>query len=742
MLHTIESWSTQQLAEFLAVVSGLPDRTAAIRGGVERAAEALDAEVAALVDGGGVLASIGFPAGKLPERALRAAANGEDREVEFEGVGRCEVITAPLGPDDEGVLAVARSGGDEFTQEESDLLRGMGRVLALSLQSHHLVESLRERQALLERLSVLQRSIASRADLDEVFEAIVEGAHELLGDETVGLRLLLPNNPEEMEMVASKGVRKDLLPQMRRSRVGSGAGGRAISEGRLVVIEDYGDDPEMVPQMVDDGIRAALAAPVFQRGEVVGSLVVATHRAGRTYSASEREALLAFAEHAGLALNDAKAAEETAHQAFHDPLTGLPNRALFLDRLHQAQARSLRSGDSVGVLFVDLDGFKTVNDSLGHSAGDQLLISVGNRLEAILRPTDTVARFGGDEFALLLEEVEEPIDAARVARRALELLERPIEVAGREVLLTASIGIAVGRESPDDLLRNADIAMYEAKGRGKGRYELFQRDMHRAMSERLELEQDLKRATEANELELHFQPIVQLETGAVTGLEALVRWRHPERGLVPPLDFIPLAEEGGQIHEIGRWVMREAFREASGWRERHGPLEISINLSSVQLTQASLVRDVQLAIAEFELDPRRVTLEITETVLMDGTASNVQRLSALKDLGVRLAVDDFGTGYSSLQYLRRFPIDVLKVAKPFVDGVDRSGEEAGVARAIVELAHSLRLDVVAEGIETANQAASLVALGCPTGQGFYFSPPLPNEELDRLLAPKAPVVAP
>lgn len=762
MLRPAESWTTQQLAEFLAVVSAFTDEASAIRGGVERAAEALDAEIAALVDGGAVLASIGFPSGRVPVDELVTATGAGAGELELPGLGVCDVIVAPLGADDSGVLVVARLGGNGYAQEEADLLRGMGRVLTLALRTIHLLDqerrlrvqsdrhvreneallvSLRERQILLERLSKLQRSIASRAALDEVFDAIVHGAGELLGDETVVLRLVSPDHPDHLDLVASTGVDPKLLPAMKRSRVGSGAGGRAISEGRLIAIEDYEATSDMVPQMVSDGIAAALAAPVFQRGQVVGSLVVATHGRGRTYSASEREALQAFAEHAGLALNDAKAAEETAHQAFHDPLTGLPNRALFLDRLRLARARALRHSNSVAVLFADLDGFKKVNDSLGHSCGDKLLMAVGQRLSATLRPADTVARFGGDEFAILMEEVAEPIDAARAAQRALEIIERPLEIDGRDVFVTASVGIAVGREEPEELLRNADLAMYEAKGRGKGRYELFQREMHRAMADRLELEQDLKRAVGEGEFVLHYQPLVELGSGRITGVEALVRWLHPERGLIPPAEFIPIAEESGQIHAIGRWVLYEACHKAAEWEEEHGPIELSVNLSSAQLTQASLVREVSEALSSSGLAPERLILEITETVLMDATTSNIERLAALKRIGAKLAVDDFGTGYSSLQYLRRFPIDWLKIAKPFVDGVARSDEEAGLAKAIVDIARSLHLRVVAEGIEAGAQSSRLLGLGCERGQGFFYSPPLPPHEIGIVLGEAAPFAA-
>jgi diguanylate cyclase (GGDEF)-like protein len=405
----------------------------------------------------------------------------------------------------------------------------MGRVLALSLRSIRLIGELRERQTLLERLTLLQRSIASRADIEDVLDAIVTGASELLGDELVDLSLIDPEDPTILEVVASVGYAPELLAQIRRTPVEIGIAGHAVTERRPIVVEDYGADPRRMPDVVVDGLRAVISAPVYQRGELVGALSLGTRKPGRRYSEIERDAVLAFAEHAGLALNDAKAVEETAHQAFHDPLTGLANRALFVDRLAQARTRAAAAGDTVGVLFADLDGFKTVNDSLGHAAGDQLLIIAGQRLASVVGPTDTVARFGGDEFAVLVEDVRQPIELARLARLALDSLERVVEVEGREVFITASIGIAVGLEEPEDLLRNADLAMYEAKGQGKGRYEICQRHMHEAVAQRLDLELDLKRAADRDEFVLHFQPIVEMEGESVVGVEALIRWMHPTK---------------------------------------------------------------------------------------------------------------------------------------------------------------------------------------------------------------------
>jgi diguanylate cyclase (GGDEF)-like protein len=727
-----ESWTTRQLAEFLSVVSSFTEERDALQGCVQRAAAAIGTDVAALIQEGKVAASIGFPSDAVPVTDLVEASGDLRFERELGELGICTGMCSLVG--EEGTLLVARTGRVDFSKDELDLLRGMGRVLALALRSIRLIGELRERQTLLERLTLLQRSIASRADIEDVLHAIVTGASELLGDELVDLSLLDPDDPSVLEVVASVGYPPQLLEHIRRTPVDVGIAGHAVAEQRPIVVEDYGRDPRRMPDVVVDGLRAVISAPVYQRGELVGALSLGTRRPGRRYSEIERDAVLAFAEHAGLALNDAKAAEETAHQAFHDPLTGLANRALFVDRLAQARTRASAAGDSVGVLFADLDGFKTVNDSLGHAAGDQLLIIVGQRLASVVGPTDTVARFGGDEFAILVEDVREPIEIARMARLALDGLERVIEVEGREVFITGSIGIAVGLDEPDDLLRNADLAMYEAKGQGKGRYEIFQRHMHEALAQRLELELDLKHAADRDQFVLHFQPIVEMESSTAVGVEALIRWRHPTQGLILPDRFIPIAEESGQIHALGRWVLWEACRRVVEWEDAYGRLGLNVNISGAQLRQASLVREVAEILEATGLEPDRLTLEITESVLMEVSSSNTERLDALKKLGVQLAVDDFGTGYSSLQYLKRFPFDWLKIAKPFVDGVEGSDSQARIARAIIDLAHSLEIEVIAEGVESRRQAVVLGEIGCLNGQGFHFSPPRPAEEIAAFMA--------
>jgi diguanylate cyclase (GGDEF)-like protein/PAS domain S-box-containing protein len=430
--------------------------------------------------------------------------------------------------------------------------------------------------------------------------------------------------------------------------------------------------------------------------------------------------------------------DQLAHQAFHDPVTSLANRALFADRVQHSIRRSIRGGPSIGVMFIDLDDFKTVNDSLGHAAGDTVLQEVARRLVGAVRPADTVARFGGDEFAVLLDGVRDSEEAADVAGRILRALELQYDVDGKHVYPRASVGIClagqgVGSADAEELLRNADVAMYMAKRDSKGGYRVFEPAMHERVVERLELQAELQRALELNQLEIHYQPVVRLDQQADYGVEALLRWMHPERGTIPPLNFIPLAEETGLIISIGRWVLEEACRRGVLLHERFPrkpPLTMSVNLSVKQLQSDTIIHDVRHALEMSGLPPSSLVLEITESVMMADTDLAVQRLNELKSLGVLLAMDDFGTGYSSLSYLSRFPVDILKMDRSFLSS---EHDESGLAGAIIALGNSLNLDVVAEGIEQPEQIDSLRELGCGLGQGFLFAKPMDHEALVEYL---------
>ena len=605
-------------------------------------------------------------------------------------------------------------------------------------ENARLLGALRERQVLLERLAQLQRGIVDRLPVHEVLEAVVEGACELLECEVGVLWITDPDDPDHTAAVATVGADDELLKQHRRQPVGAGLAGRAMRERTLVVadaVTGTGSSADPVDFPIE-GLTAAMAAPVYERSRVVGSLGVASTEPDREYNARDQQVLVSLAEHASLALNHARAVEEAVHEALHDSLTGLPNRSLFLDRMRHALARSGRAGAPVAVLFCDLDGFKTVNDSLGHRTGDRLLVLVAERLSACLRPADTIARLGGDEFAVLLEELREPGDAARAAQRLLDSLRDPFELRGREFYISASIGIAAGSEDAETLLRDADLAMYRAKGSGKGRYAVYEPSMHTAIVERLELEVDLKRALEREELAVVYQPIFSLVDGTVTGVEALVRWHHPTRGIVLPESFVPLAEESGLIAELGRWVLRTACHQGALWRAKypgHPGLGIGVNVSGAQLREPGLVQEVADALEQSQLDATGLTLEITETALMETFDHAIEQIDGLNALGVDLAIDDFGTGYSSLRYLRRLPLDVMKIEKSFVDGIGQAGEEPALLRAIVDLANIFGLRVVAEGIEQPEQRDRLLELGCDLGQGHLLSEPLDAAGTDALL---------
>ncbi len=429
-------------------------------------------------------------------------------------------------------------------------------------------------------------------------------------------------------------------------------------------------------------------------------------------------------------------ANELEHRAFHDSLTGLANRALFGDRLSHALERRPGTRESLAVLFLDLDDFKTVNDSLGHGEGDRLLVGVAERLRSSLRAADSIARMGGDEFAILLDDPPDSLAPREVGRRLLAALIAPFVLAGKEVFVRASIGIATGQagfQTADELLRNADLSMYTAKRNGKNRIEQFEPRMHHEASTRLALKGDLERALERREFSLVYQPIFELASGRLSGAEALVRWHHPERGTVQPAEFIPVAEETGLIVPLGAWVLDEACRTAADWgRGRPGGLlNLSVNVSGRQIQRDGYVHEVAATLARSGLRPSRLLLEFTESLLMQDSAGAM--LDGLKALGIRLAIDDFGTGYSSLSYLRNFPIDVIKIDRSFVAATSAGVDLAPVVRSIVDLGETLHLETIAEGIEDAAQLASLRTIGATSGQGFFLARPLAADEIAALI---------
>ncbi|GIF01807.1 putative bifunctional diguanylate cyclase/phosphodiesterase [Paractinoplanes rishiriensis] len=716
------TWSTHLLTEFFTAVNAAENEITAIDAAVVRACEMVDAEVGAVVRDGKVLGPYGFGA-TVPEMALLAAAAGQTL-VELRGIGELNVAPSPLGGENADAMVVGRL--EPFGPEERQMLAGMAQVLGLALRSirvlaaerHLRAEKERQastaqtRQRLVESLLTIQRAISGRRPLPEILDAVTSGAAELLNGAAVAL-MLAEGGPDRRLSVTSTagGADHEMLQE---------AAARAAMAGGAVVIRP-------------DSTGTVIAAPVRVTGEMAGSLVA--HLAGAMEEhTEERDQLAAFAQQVSLALTDARTVE-AVREAHHDPVTGLPNRALFLKIFNRVLASRATTSDPTSVLFVDLDRFKAVNDSLGHDAGDQLLALVARRLRGCVRASDTTARLGGDEFAALLHD--SPIEAATlVGERIVAALREPFRVAGREVFIGASVGVATSRdvvERPEALLHNADVAMYRAKKDGPGRVLVYEPYMHAEALDRLSLRGDLQRALREGEFRLQYQPLVRLADGVAAGVEALIRWHSPARGFVSPVDFIPVAEEFGMIVDIGQWALESSAVQVARWRRDFPELGLNVNVSGHQLVHPRFADNVMRALAIAGLPSSAVTLELTESVLMSEPDLGKAALHALRGLGVQLSIDDFGTGYSSLAYLRELPVDELKIDRAFIARAELTGEDLALVRTIVELAQILGLRVVAEGIENAAQLDALRRLGCGYGQGYHLCRPADPEDVPTRL---------
>lgn len=599
--------------------------------------------------------------------------------------------------------------------------------------------------------------LMERLEPAEVLRDIVERAAALVGVKHGFLYLLEDAPGGDVDLVArvGTGVFEELigyhLPK------GTGIGWRVMTTGLPMVVDDYAEYATRAPDLDSSLFGAVCAVPLTAGDEVVGIIGLASGDTGRPFSEREMEALTRFAQLASVALDNSRLfkraqteVRQRAHAALHDALTGLPNRTLLLNRLAELLQPEGRppavgrpTGPRVALILLDLNRFKLVNESLGNSAGDQLLVNVAQRLVAAARSTDTVARLGSDEFGVLLGTIRSIREAQRVAARIERELAPPFDLDGQEVQISASAGLAIGRTLatyPNDLLREAEIALHRSKADPSLGTVLYDPEMRAQTVERAALEHDLRRAIERQELRLHYQPLVDLGTGSVVGMEALLRWQHPVRGLIPPLAFIPLAEETALILPIGRWVLETACAQLRDWQRRLPAargLALSVNISARQFARSDLAGTVAHVLDHTRIDPAQLELEITESVVMDQSEASVERLRGLRGLGVRLVLDDFGTGYSSLAYLRRLPLDTIKVDRSFVSGLGDGPMDLPIVKAVIALAHALGIDVVAEGIETLAQWEELRALGCDRGQGYWFARPLPADEMERLLSSAA-----
>jgi diguanylate cyclase (GGDEF)-like protein len=511
-----------------------------------------------------------------------------------------------------------------------------------------------------------------------------------------------------------------------------------FADGLDLVVPDWVAARQRPPRLLTESdARATLAVAVVEHGHVYGALAV-NFTTPREFAADEIDTIRAIANLLASSTEREQAAQEMRRRALHDPLTGLPNRTLFVDRLDRAIAHCTRRRRTVAVLFLDIDYFKVINDSLGHTAGDELLIAVGGRLAEAVRHGDTVARFGGDEFLIICEDAEDPVDVTEIATRIIDSLREPFTIGDVQHVLSTSVGISLARDerrTAEDMIREADAAMYLAKEGGRDRFEIYDEVMRAKATKRLTIESDLRSALERDELRLAYQPVVDLATGRIEGVEALVRWQHPTRGLLFPGEFIPVAEQTGTIRQVGEWVLRAAARQAAEWRARvpHREIPVAVNLSARQVTHHSLLTVVDEAVRDARLDPSLLHLEITESVLMDPSDTNIERLDALKELGVSVVLDDFGTGYSSLAYVKRFPIDILKIDQAFVRDLTGPSAEASIVEAIIAMARGLRVGVIAEGVEELAQATMLRGLGCTRAQGYLFASALWPEAIEQLL---------
>jgi diguanylate cyclase (GGDEF)-like protein/PAS domain S-box-containing protein len=642
---------------------------------------------------------------------------------------------------------VHRDGRVVWIRDDSVIVRGTNG----ELRWHGVFSDVTDRkevEAELERRAAQQAAVAvlgehalEGASTTELMQEAIASAAQMLGAEISAVWEWMPAD-SALLLRAGLGWPESALGSLRYPDGAGSQAGYTLLSGAPVVVEDWSLETRFQqPDFRGRRTGAGLSVKIEGRSRDPFGVLVVQSMIARSFAPGDIDFLQALANVLADALERQAIEDAIRERAVHDPLTGLPNRVLFVDRLEHALARLGRQRSSAlcaAVLFLDIDHFKLVNDSLGHHVGDELLAAAAPRLRQALRSSDTVARFGGDEFGILLEDIASERDAIESAERIAAIFARPFILSGSEHFVTTSIGIALARggELADELIRDADAAMYRAKERGRARYEVFDEAMRGRAIARLRMENDLRRALERDELRLEYQPVVSLRDFAIVGVEALLRWRHPERGEIGPSEFIPIAEENGLIEPIGRWVLEQACRQGAAWyrsRPDAAPITISVNLSAVQVSRRSLPEVVGSVLRSTGLDPACLSLEITETVMVRDADGLGEVLQALKAVGVRLVLDDFGTGYSSLSYLTRLPLDVLKVDRSFVDGLGSEPRDTAITETIIAMSRALSLDVVAEGVETADHVRELSRLGCGLAQGYHFSHAVSADEITHAL---------
>jgi diguanylate cyclase (GGDEF)-like protein len=663
-----------------------------------------------------------------------AAAGTQTPTDEEESVAGRLVVRVVSTREFYGSLGAFETTGRFFPQERK-ILEAYARLAAAALDSATAVENARRDATTARVLLDLSAALAEIVSLDEVAAKLARAVPAVV-DCDRALVLLFDRDRGTGRVAATCGYPADSEMQLRAHTFA------APEAHRVPTGFEIHDGPgDWLPDVIWrlDRVAGAVTVPIVANGECVGRIVATVGDDPRRfrYETQLPDRLRGLAGQAATAVRNSRLLDQVRYQALHDALTGLPNRALIIDRVDHMLARARRHRIPTAVLFIDLDGFKDVNDTLGHETGDQLLQAVAARLATVLRDSDTVGRLGGDEFVVLVEGTSLDAGPELVAERLLDVLREPFDLDGRNcssLTITASIGIAVGdRISPSELLRDADIALYRAKAAGKNCCVVFEPEMHTAVQDRISLESDLHDALVHNEFFLEYQPIFELRGKQIVGTEALIRWRHATRGLLQPDDFVPVLEESGLIADVGRWVLAEACRQTAVWHANGRSIDISVNVSARQLESDNFLHHVREALEISGLDPAALILEITETAIMRDAESTAARLAEAKRMGVRIAIDDFGTGYSSLAYLRQFPVDALKIDRSFITAIADSTEAGALIHTLVQLGKTLGLETLAEGIEDDFQYAQLQREQCDSGQGFLLAHPLSPEALERYL---------